>query len=388
MLICNPKEYLDKALEQSRKMAKTGSGEDIHRAKPYQHEIFKTTHDYQKFLNCISKIFQVQPPCCAVRAKGLLTGIGEHPDYMLYLEGLYFTYNANLTYGTATFGFLRDLFEEVIFDRKIDNFKVASLIYSRVMLEKKSLAFKLNQVLKKFSKNLSKHEDPRQELLDNFIENLEAAREKLEDLQQNYRKKDYNFAAANNQIQELLLKQDFMVIMQMLKESFDKGEFNYKDTDSVRIENTLKVYNDYIYSIEFIREFAVERIYVPGWAEYKISTEYLKEEQIEGKGAGIHSEMQQWPKLFEENVLPYIGVSLLCCGMCYHTLNKLAEANGLEIKELVPGTHGIFYPEDWVVIENFPINESDKLDELALKSTQYAQIVGQDWIQSYDASEL
>ena len=84
----------------------------------------------------------------------------------------------------------------------------------------------------------------------------------------------------------------------------------------------------------------------------------------------------------DPTTIPYVGVSLLCCGMCYHIIDLECRKAHKITDEMIPGTHGIFYPENWAVPEFCLATEE------GWKNIQHVENLGNTYCDSIKCTDL
>ena len=92
-----------------------------------------------------------------------------------------------------------------------------------------------------------------------------------------------------------------------------------------------------------------------------------------------HADMQVLNKLLTDvaRFLPYLAISKLACGMCFNIIEYESRILNIVVDEIVRGSHGTFYPENWAIPE-FCLRDENaihNLEALIERAAQYEPVL-------------
>lgn len=350
------------------------------RAKNPDPSINYNQQGYKKFLNAISKLFHVQSKCCAVTVEGELTEIGD----VLKVKEMRFTYNDRLTFGNFTFNILGDNFEDVVYGQNPQSFRSGVFAYSRMVPKAKTLISEVYIVMKTYRDYLNNYNGDLLEIatVEYLCDKLDRALQKCAQITRN--SGHANVATWGQEVMQIIthILPETGRIINDLGTEYNKaghGDISQYDPNNLRkLKSVLDNFGNYEMCTNNVIDFALHNILILDTAGAEILSikQYIDPND---EGRTLHTELQQLYNngIFDNNnIIPYLGISLLCCGMCYNVIRSEANIRNINIRDLVPGTHGIFFPEDWSV-PNFCFRDDiaqQNLEALIQLAGNYANI--------------
>lgn len=369
-----------------------GSGQNGQLQQRAQTNAMQVNHQgYKKFLDAVSKLFLVEFPVCALVARGkLLSG-----NAMILLQELCVAFNAPLTHGVIKLNIISNALTNTTLGHEHDLLRAAAFCYSRIAHDGVTTINDINKnVIRKCQTLIQEAADtgiilaglPTAQEMTTLSNTINQIVHRVTQITNNPAHQNHTLWEQYVIENTIRIIPEVEALLLTIRQNNDLLQYLQQPANAniyAKLLTTLDYYDEYRHCIDFVLEFAVDGVVLPGVQLLSLlDANDVIDQDEQGINYRPHADMQALNKLLrmvhdDTAFLPYVAISRLACGMCFNIIEYESHILNIAREDMVRGTHGAFYPENWA-IPRFCLRDDDaihNLEDLIGRAIRYEPVL-------------